>query len=467
MATTDDKTAARVLVIDDEQDHAEVMCEALNRKGYACDLGHSLDDAKKALRRKRYDVIVTDLRMDGERDGLEVLRMVKQGEWPAPVILVTAVNDVPTSKQALAEGAYDYIVKPLDLDDFRAQVGRAAEKSKLRRENKTLQAELEDVQIEGSGFAGIVGNSAAMQNVIRTARQVARSTIPVLVLGESGTGKELIAKAVHEQSDRRKERLVTLNCAGLSESILEDELFGHVKGAFTGAQSDRPGRFEHADGGTLFLDEIGDMPASMQAKLLRVLENGEVVRLGSNEPRQVDVRIVSATNRDLDQMVRDREFREDLYFRIKGVTLQLPPLRERREDIPLLLHFFVNRSAEKYGKAIDRIAPEVQQRLMAYGWPGNVRQLKSTVENMVVLADGEELAVDLLPPDIGGAAGLGGGADDAANLGGLVGISIEQAEVELIRNTLKLTDGNREKAANILGIGERTLYRKIKEYGLS
>ena len=465
MPSTDDKTATRVLVIDDEQDHAEVMCEALDRKGYACDLGHSLDDAKKALRRKRYDVVVTDLRMDGERDGLEVLRTVRQSEWPAPVILVTAVNDVPTSKQALAEGAYDYIVKPLDLDDFRAQVGRAAEKSKLRRENQSLQAELEDVQIEGSGFAGIVGNSAAMQNVVRTARQVARSTIPVLVLGESGTGKELVAKAVHEHSDRRKERLVTLNCAGLSESILEDELFGHVKGAFTGAQSDRPGRFEHADGGTLFLDEIGDMPAAMQAKLLRVLENGEVVRLGSNEPRQVDVRIVSATNRDLDEMVKDRSFREDLYFRIKGVTLQLPPLRERREDIPLLLHFFVSAAAEKYGKSIDRIAPEVQQRLMSYGWPGNVRQLKSTVENMVVLALGDELTGDLLPPEIGG--GGPAAVADASNLGGLVGISIEQAEVELIRNTLNLTDGNRERAAKILGIGERTLYRKIKEYGLS
>ncbi len=356
MSQQDQDRPTRILVIDDEVDHAEVMCEALERQQADCDIGHSLDDAKKALRRKRYDVIVTDLRMDGDRDGLEVLKLAKALEEPPPVILVTAVNDVPTSKEALREGVYDYITKPLDLEDFRAQVARAAEKSKLRRRNKTLEAEIAEVTVEDGGFEGIVGNSVAMKRVIDTAKQVARSQIPVLILGESGTGKELVAKAIHQHSDRRKQRLVTLNCAGLSESILEDELFGHVKGAFTGAQTDRPGRFEHADGGTLFLDEIGDMPATMQAKLLRVLENGEVVRLGSNEPRQVDVRIVSATNRDIEQMVQDRDFREDLYFRIKGVTLRLPPLRERREDIPLLLHFFVRRAAEQYGREIDKIA---------------------------------------------------------------------------------------------------------------
>ena len=461
-----DERPARVLVIDDEADHAEVMCEALERLGCECDQGHSLDDARRQLRRKVYDVVVTDLRMDGERDGLEVLRLANDSEVRPPTILVTAVNDVPTSKEALRLGAYDYIVKPLDLDDFRAQVKRAAEQSRLRRDNRVLKAELDDARGPDAdgGLDGIVGNSQGIRRVIETARRVARSTIPVLILGESGTGKELVARAIHAHSDRRKERLVTLNCAGLSESILEDELFGHVKGAYTGAQSDRAGRFEHADGGTLFLDEIGDMPAAMQAKLLRVLENGEVVRLGSNEPRQVDVRVVSATNRDLERMVADREFREDLYFRIKGVTLTLPPLRERREDIPLLMSFFVDRAAEKYGAAIESVAPEVQQRLMAHSWPGNVRQLKSAVENMVVLAGGDTLTPDLLPIEIGGGTA---GTPDAGGLGGLVGISIEQAEVELIRNTLKLTDGNREKAAKILGIGERTLYRKIKEYGLT
>jgi two-component system response regulator HydG len=451
---------SRILIVDDERDHAEVMCEALAREGHECDVTHSLSQAQDKLRRRKYDVIVTDLRMDGDRDGLVLVRDAQQLTPPPPVILVTAVNDVPTSKEAIRSGAYDYIVKPLDLDDFRAQVDRAVEKSALQQQNQVLEAEL----VDRAGFEGIVGRSAGMERVIQTARQVARSDIPVLILGESGTGKELIARAIHQNSPRRKHRLVALNCAGLSESILEDELFGHVRGAFTGAQTDRPGRFEHADRGTLFLDEIGDMPGAMQAKLLRVLENGEVVRLGSNEPRLVDVRIVSATNRDIDAMVADRSFREDLYFRIKGVTIAIPPLRERRDDIPLLTHFFIQQSAEKYGKNIESVAPEVQQQMMGYSWPGNVRQLRTIVENMVVLAPGEHLTPDLLPPEIRRGAGAGA---DATNLGQLVGISIEQAELELIRNTLKMTEGNREKAAKVLGIGERTLYRKIKEYGLN
>jgi transcriptional regulator with PAS, ATPase and Fis domain len=315
---------------------------------------------------------------------------------------------------------------------------------------------------EQSGFEGIVGKSAGMQRVLTTARQVAASDIPVLIMGESGTGKELIARAIHYNSRRRKKRLVALNCAGLSENILEDELFGHVKGAFTGAQSEREGRFEHADGGTLFMDEIGDMPAVMQAKLLRVLENGEIVRLGSNEPIKVDVRLISATNRDLDEMVAEKQFREDLFFRIKGVTLLLPPLRERREDIPLLIHYFLQDFAAKYNREIDGIAPAAQQMLVAFSWPGNIRQLRTALENMVVLTQGNILGPESLPAEIQ----PGAGAEQIGGMNNLVGISIEAAEKELIRNTLKMVDGNREQAAKILHIGERTLYRKIREYGL-
>jgi two-component system response regulator HydG len=282
-------------------------------------------------------------------------------------------------------------------------------------------------------------------------------------MGESGTGKELIARAIHYNSRRRKNRLVTLNCAGLSESILEDELFGHIKGAFTGAQTEREGRFEHADGGTLFMDEIGDMPAAMQAKLLRVLENGEVVRLGSNEPIEVDVRLISATNRRLDEMVAEKHFREDLFFRIKGVTLVLPPLRERREDIPLLIHYFVKEFAEKYHKELEGVSPAAQQLLISYSWPGNVRQLRTAIENMVVLSPDKTLGPESLPPEIHPS---GAAAENIGGIDNLVGISIEQAEKELIRNTLKMVDGNREQAAKILHIGERTLYRKIREYGL-
>jgi two-component system response regulator HydG len=446
-----------VLVIDDEREHAQVMCEALQRQGHRCDVAYNLAEASGRLAKKKYDVIVTDLMMEGRREGLDVLHEARQLNPAPPVLLVTAHADIPTCKQALADGAYDYIEKPLDLDYFRAQVNRAAEKSALQQQNQVMAEQLST----SAGFEGIIGKSAPMQQVIQTARQVAQSDIPVLIMGESGTGKELIARAVHMNSRRRKQRMVALNCAGLSESILEDELFGHVRGAFTGAQSDREGRFEHADRGTLFMDEIGDMPAAMQAKLLRVLENGEVVRVGSNDPIKVDVRLISATNRNLDEMVAAKEFREDLFFRIKGVTILLPPLRERREDIPLLTYYFLQSAAERYGKPNEGIKPETQQLLMGYSWPGNVRQLKNVVENMVVLSPPGELGPESLPPEIRPA-----NTTHASGINNLVGISIEQAERELIRNTLKMVNGNREQAAKILGIGERTLYRKIKEYGM-
>ncbi len=449
---------SNILIVDDEREHTDVMSEALSRLGHKTELAYNLNEAKAKLEKKKFDVIVTDLMMDGRRDGLEVLRLSKELNPAPPVVLVTAHADIPTCKQALNEGAYDYIEKPLDLDYFRAQVNRAAERAALIKQNEVLQAQI----IDSAGFEGIVGTSQVMQKVVQTARQVANSDIPVLIMGESGTGKELVARAIHNNSKRRKNRLVTLNCAGLSESILEDELFGHVKGAFTGAQSDREGRFEHADKGTLFLDEIGDMPAAMQAKLLRVLENGEVVRLGSNEPLQVDVRIISATNRKLEEMVADRTFREDLFFRIKGSTITIAPLRERREDIPLLVHFFMQQSADKYSKPIDAIAPEAQQMLMGYNWPGNVRQLRNAIENMVVMCTGNILTAENLPAEIRPKI-----TDTAGGMNNLVGISITQAEKELIRNTLKLVHGNREQAAKILGIGERTLYRKIKEYDLN
>jgi two-component system response regulator HydG len=449
---------AAVLVVDDERDHAQVMCEALQRQGHRCEVTFNLAEAESRLKEKSYDVIVTDLVMDGKRDGLEVLRKAKSLTPPPQVILVSAHGDIPIAVQAMNEGAYGFIEKPLDLNHFRAQVNRAAERAALQKQNQVLREELQ----EQSGFEGIVGKSGAMQRVLSTARQVAASDIPVLIMGESGTGKELIARAIHYNSRRRKNRMVTLNCAGLSESILEDELFGHVKGAFTGAQTEREGRFEHADGGTLFMDEIGDMPAVMQAKLLRVLENGEVVRLGSNEPLEVDVRLISATNRKLDEIVAEKQFREDLFFRIKGVTLSLPPLRERREDIPLLIHYFLQEFGEKYNKELEGITPAAQQMLVSFSWPGNVRQLRTAVENMVVLAPGKMMGVESLPAEIQPAAG----AEHISGITNLVGISIEEAEKELIRNTLKMVDGNREQAARILRIGERTLYRKIREYGL-
>ncbi|HSI36977.1 MAG: sigma-54-dependent transcriptional regulator [Phycisphaerae bacterium] len=455
-----------VLIVDDEEDHAQVMCDALSRLGHKCDVAYSLAEALSRLERKQYDVVVTDLRMgDAGREGLDVLGAAKElQDVPPAVILVTAVNDVPTSRQAIAQGAYDYITKPLDLEVLRAQVNRAAEKSHLAKQNQILREQV------GGGFEGIIGRSVAMRQVLATARQVAQSDIPVLILGESGTGKELIAKAIHNNSRRRKQRLVTMNCAGMPETILESELFGHVRGAFTDARTERAGRFEHADKGTLFMDEIGDMPQNMQAKLLRVLENGEVVRLGSNDPIKTDVRLISATNKNLEEMVADKQFREDLYYRIKGIAITLPPLRERREDIPLLIHFFVQQFAAKANREIDGVAAEAQHLLMAYGWPGNVRELRNAVETMMVMSSGPTIGVESLPKEIRpagvtapmAAAALGAGGD----VKGLQGLTMEQVEREHIRSTLELTQGNREQAAKILGIGERTLYRKIKEYGL-
>jgi two-component system response regulator HydG len=446
-----------ILIVDDEEEHAQVMCEALTRLGHRCDVAYNFAEAKSRLGQRGYGVVVTDLMMDGRCDGLEVLRAAKQVDQPPPVLLVTAHADIPTCKQALTEGAYDYIEKPLDLEYFRMQVNRAAEKSALQKQNLVLQERLAD----HAGFEAIIGTSQSMRRAIQTARQVAASDIPVLITGESGTGKELFAHAIHNASRRRKHRMVAMNCAAMTESILEDELFGHVKGAFTDARTDRQGRFEHADQGTLFMDEIGDMPANMQAKLLRVLENGEVVRLGSNDPIKVDVRLISATHRNIDEMVEEQRFRQDLYFRIKGVTINIPPLRERREDIPLLIHFFMKSAAERHHKQVEGITPEAQQFLMSRSWKGNVRELKTTIENMTVLSASPMLGLDSLPDDLRpkGEATPGG-------MGNLVGISIEQAEKELIRNTLKMTSGNREQAAKLLGIGERTLYRKIKEYGL-
>jgi two-component system response regulator HydG len=453
---------ARILIVDDETEHAQVMCEALQRIGHECDLAYSLSEAQKKLARNVYDVIVTDLMMDGRQDGLEILREAQSLQPAPPVLLVTAVNDVPTSRQAIQEGAYDYITKPLDLEDFRTQVNRAAEKSTLLRQNQVLQEQLED----RGGFEGIIGKSVAMQQLVQTARQVAASDIPVLILGESGTGKEMIAQAIHAASRRRKHRLVAVNCPAFTESLLEDELFGHVKGAYTGAISDREGRFEYADRGTLFLDEIGDMPAAMQAKLLRVLETGEVVRVGSNEPRRVNVRLISATNKHLEELVTEKLFREDLFFRIKGVTVRIPPLRERREDIALLTHFFLKQSAEKHGKELDGIDADAQRALMSYHWPGNVRQLRSTIDLMVVLTPRRSLSLTDVPADVRGSGGAEPGAVSGGG-GNLAGMPLDQLERQAILQTLELCHGNREQAAKMLGMGERTLYRKLKEYGLT
>lgn len=447
---------AQVLIVDDEPDHAEVMAEALRRLGHVCTLVHDLPTALEELKHGQFDLIVTDLKMQGDNDGMEVLAAARSSQQAAETIMVTAHGDIPTAKQAIKGGAYEFIEKPIDLDVLRTLCTRALETVFLRVQNTELRQRVD----EQYGFEGIIGQSPAMREVIAKLKQAAPANIPVLITGESGTGKELFAQAIHNNSPRNKKRFVPLNCAGLSENLLEDELFGHVRGAYTDAAKDREGRFEYANGGTLFLDEIGDMPITMQPKLLRVLESGEVVRVGANESKHVDVRLVSATNHNLEDLVKEGKFRGDLFFRIRGMEIRLPALRERRDDIPLLVQHYVTQYAEQMNKPGLTVAEDAMLAMQQFDWPGNVRQLINAVQNAVIVCDGEHIEPRHLPAEIASGESAEPGNVDTA------GLSLDQLEKQAIRNALQVTAGNREKAAKMLGIGERTLYRKLNEYGL-
>lgn len=459
MAEQAEQLSAQILIVDDEKPHAEVMAEALQRLGHVCTIVNDLNAAVDELRHGLFDVIVTDLVMDSEDDGLKVLAAVKEMQPNAEAIMVTAHGDIPTAKAALQGGAYDFIEKPLDLEVFRNLINRAAQTVLLRHQNIELRKQVDDK----FGLDGIIGGSNAMQRILTQVRQYSPSDTPVLVTGESGTGKELIAHAIHQNSPRVKKVFKPLNCAGLSASILESELFGHVKGAFTGAEREREGVFEYADGGTLFLDEIGDMPMDMQAKLLRVLESGEVVRVGDNAPRHVNVRLISATNHDLKKLIEEKTFREDLYYRISGVNIHLPPLRERREDIPVLARHFLARFANQMNKEINGLDETAEMILLQYDWPGNVRQLLNVIQNAVAVCEDSQITDHHIPLEL---RSDGQTSSRGEQMGSLAGLSLDQIEKQAIRNTLKLCEGNREQAAKMLGIGERTLYRKLKEYGL-
>ncbi|HPD14971.1 MAG TPA: sigma-54 dependent transcriptional regulator [Planctomycetota bacterium] len=444
-----------ILLVDDRADHAETLADALEALDAVCDIATGGREALDRLSAKPYDLVITDLKM-ADLDGMELLREAKGRSPDTEVIVVTGYATVENAVAAMQQGAATYLRKPVNLEELRAVVRSVLEKQALRRTNAELRRELD----QRYGFEGIIGNNPKMLRLVETLRQIAPTDATVLIYGESGTGKELVARAIHNNSPRRAKRFVALNCAALSEGILESELFGHEKGSFTGAAAARQGRFEYADGGTLLLDEVGDMPASTQVKLLRVLEQNEIVRVGSNAPIHVDVRIVAATHRRLETLIKEGKFREDLYFRLKVVTLYIPPLRERPDDIPLLADHFLREIATAYKKSVTEIAPDARRRLAAYEWPGNVRELRNAIEHMVVVTTDPVLGADDLPDHIAP------GEAQAAEAPPLVGISIEHAERELIRNTLAAVGGNRVEAAKTLGIGERTLYRKIKEYDL-
>jgi DNA-binding NtrC family response regulator len=447
------------MVVDDERDHADGIVEALGRLPVKAVAVYTGEDAVEVLQNQRVDVVVTDLKLEGRVDGLDVLRQARQNGNSTEVILITAYATIENCKEAIRQGAYDYLVKPLDIDQLRTLVEQASRKAVAAHARRSGADEEHNPFV----FDGIKGASAAMQGVFEIVRRVAPTNISVLIEGPSGTGKELLARAIHANSLRRNKPFKPVNCAGLTETLLESELFGHVKGAFTGANTDRKGLFEIADEGTLFLDEIGDMPLTMQAKLLRVIEDGVVIPVGSNKPTVVDVRIISATHQNLRKLIEQNKFREDLYFRIRGVDVSLPPLRERPEDIPLLARHFLEEAVQETGSKVTEITEPAMRILAGYEWPGNIRQLKNTIRTMVVMCDRDKIDIPDLPPEIAPRRQLTGTSGSPASLAGL---SLNDLERKAIMDTLARTEGNREKAAKILGIGERTLYRKIREYNL-
>jgi two-component system response regulator HydG len=452
--------AIQILIIDDDRNLARSIQESLERVGYACTVATSGSEGARLLDRDEWDVVLTDLKMP-DLDGLSILRKARESVPDAQVVMITGFGDVKTAVEALKQGAADYLTKPVDIAELRAVVEKASEHARLVRANRDLKRQLD----ERFGFEGVVGNSAVMQQVIKRVQQAAASDANVLLLGETGTGKDLIAKAIHNNSRRKNKRLATLNCAAPNENLIEDELFGHDPGAYTGGERQRKGIFEYADGGTVFLDEIGDMPFKLQAKLLRVLENREVTRIGSNQPIKVDIRLISATHRDLDRAMREGNFREDLYHRLKVVTIRLPALRERREDIPLLAAHFMKEFNARHGKNATTIAEPVRRAMAIYPWPGNVRELANFVESMIVFDVDGVLGVDDVPED-SEVMGKAHAAPAAAGPGApsLVGRPLAEVERYLIEEALKLTGGNREEASRMLGIGERTLYRKIQDW---
>ncbi len=515
----------RLLIVEDDRPHAEALKAVLERESYVVEIADSFRAAQDRLGVRAFDLILSDLRL-GDGDGLELLAVLKQHHPRTSMILITGYGSIETAVEAMRLGAADYLAKPVSFEELRARVGRELEKRHLAEDNRELRAELH----RRFRMQGVIGDSPPMRQVFELVRRAGPTDATVMILGESGTGKELVARSLHRMSRRSEDRFVAINCAALSESLIESELFGHAKGAFTGAETAKMGKFAFADCGTLFLDEIGDMPLGTQAKLLRVLEDKEVIPVGANESQKVDVRIIAATNRNLLERVHQGKFREDLFYRLAVVQIALPGLRQRPEDIPDLVSYFTSQFEEQHDKQVRTIRPEVIEQLKNHPWPGNVRELRNVVETMVVLDVDGVLGLDDLPvmlrnlprglPPAGGTSQAeeveeaelaeaeiissrresgrssqiprdsselieilpqGQISSDPTNAApssampghapppqqgpaSLVGKRLEDVERELILATLEAVHGNRAQAAKTLGIGERTLYRKLKAY---
>jgi len=447
-----------ILVVDDDTAHRTMLRTLVGGWGYGI---AEADDGAGAIRmveQGAYDLVLMDVRML-RMSGLEALAAIKAINPAIPVVIMTAFSSVETAVAALKQGAHDYLTKPLDFDKLRVTIERAMEHTRLREENRRLRETL-GLQFDRSR---IIGRSPRMVAVLDTVAQVAPSEATVLISGESGTGKELVAGAIHFNSPRRDGPFVRLNCAAVTETLLESELFGHEKGAFTGADRRRNGRFQQADGGTLFLDEVSEMPLSMQVKLLRVLQEREITRVGGDEVIRIDVRVVAATNKHLPDLIAAAKFREDLYYRLNVVDLEMPPLRERREDIPLLAQHFLESFAQRNRKTIKGFSPQAMDRIVRHDWPGNVRELMNAVERAVVLARSDYLAEEDFP---GASAEESPVSEWRPTPAGIPeSMPLEEIEKATILRTLEAAGGNKSETARRLGITRRTLHKKLKAYG--
>ncbi|MEA1927237.1 MAG: sigma-54 dependent transcriptional regulator [Candidatus Auribacterota bacterium] len=445
-----------ILIVDDEKNLREGLAEALQSPSWKILLAENGFQAEEIIRREAVDLVLSDLKMP-TMTGLELLKKVQAFSPTTIFIIMTAYGTVDTAVEAIKEGAYDYLTKPINIDQLELLLSRALERRELEAENIYLKEQME----KRFGLENMIGHSPAMERVFEMIRQISPSNATVLITGKSGTGKELVARAIHQLSPRRGQPFIPIHCAALSPSLLESELFGHEKGAFTGAISKKKGKFEVSDGGTIFLDEINEIPLEMQVKLLRFLEMRDLERVGGTRSIRVDVRLLAASNADLEALVEEKRLREDLYYRLNVVRIILPLLRERREDIPLLVHAFINEFSRMNRKEVTGIAPPALHALQLYDWPGNVRELRNCIESMVVLAKKPMLEESDIPPPIRIPA------SPNLVLPGEESLNIKTMEKELIRGALERASGNKKRAAELLGISRRTLYRKLEEYGLT
>jgi two-component system, NtrC family, response regulator AtoC len=450
-----EKTSAHILVVDDDPVTIDLLKEVLSKEGYEVSTALSGEEAIAQGMDHLFDIIITDVRM-GEKDGMEVLRFFKKNAPETTVILITAFGSIETAIEAIREGAYDYISKPFKLDEIKFTIQRALEQRRLIQENKYYRQEL----LDKYQFKNVIGRTSQMFQVYKTIAKVADTKSTVLLCGERGTGKELIARSVHYNSQRNNRPFIPVDCASLVETLIESELFGHVRGAFTGASSAKRGLFEEADGGTLFLDEVGNLSLSMQSKLLRFLQEHEIKRVGGTESIKVDVRVIGATNQPLEPLVKSGKFREDLFDRLNVVTITLPPLRERKEDIPILANHFLQKFSEENHKNISHISPEALGILTQYSWPGNVRELEHTIERAVIFSIHPIILPEDLPTKM---------FEEIKGPEILIPekqLSLKELEKRYILKVLQETGGNKKKASEILGIDRATLYRILEKEGV-